>query len=41
MRYAFLYFFKPVNKFEEEYKTDYSGEVKDGCKHYFIFKIWS
>lgn len=37
MRRSFLYLFKPVNKFEEEDKTDYSGEVKYCCKHYFIF----
>lgn len=41
MRRAFLYLFKPVNKFEEEYKPGYAGEVKNCCKHNFIFKIWS
>ncbi len=37
MRCAVLYFFKPVNKFEEEYKANYSDEVKHCCKHSFIF----
>ena len=33
-----LYFFKPVNEFEEKYKANYPGQIKNYCKHTFIFK---